>query len=134
MYGWMDGWIITSYPIPSHPLLAILLSFVLVVNSLFFSVFLFFFFQLGQDAVPEKVHCLCNHLTSFGGDFFVAPNNVEFEKVWVEFGRLGESGNYAVLATVCCMLGLYIVGLIFARRTDMNDVRKVNKYAFSIKS
>ena len=73
-----------------------------------------------------KVHCLCNHLTSFGGEFFVAPNPIDFTKVWTEFGRLGESGNYIVLATVCSMLALYFIGLMFARRVDKNDKLKVS--------
>lgn len=83
-------------------------------------------FQVGSESKPGEVHCLCTHLTSFGGDFFVAPNPIDFEKVWDEFGRLGETGNYVVLATVCSMLGLYLVGLMFARRADNNDESKVS--------
>ena len=83
------------------------------------------FLQLGPDAVPSKVHCLCNHLTSFGGDFLVAPNKIDFEKVWTEFGRLEESKNYSVLATVFSMLGFYLVCLLFARRADKRDELKV---------
>ena len=56
----------------------------------------------------------------------MAPNPIDFEKVWAEFGRLGETGNYVVLATVCTMLGVYMVGLIFARRADKRDELKVS--------
>ena len=50
---------------------------------------------------------------------------MDFDKVWAEFGRLGETGNYVVLATVCSMLVAYLVGLMFARRSDKNDELKV---------
>lgn len=55
----------------------------------------------------------------------MAPNPIDFEKVWAEFSRLGETGNYVVLATVCSMLGFYLVGLMFARRSDKEDELKV---------
>lgn len=83
--------------------------------------------QVGLGSEQGRVNCLCTHLTSFGGDFFVAPNPIDFDKIWDEFGRLGETGNYVVLATVCSMLGFYVVGLIFARRADKKDESKVNK-------
>lgn len=85
------------------------------------------FLKVDSGSDPVKVNCLCTHLTSFGGDFFVAPNPIDFDKVWAEFGRLGETGNYVVLATICSMLGLYVVGLVFARRADKKDLSKVNK-------
>jgi len=85
------------------------------------------FLQVGPGSNQGRIHCLCTHLTSFGGDFFVAPNPIDFEKVWGEFGHLGETGNYVVLATVCTMFGFYVVGLIFARRADKKDESKVNK-------
>lgn len=56
----------------------------------------------------------------------MAPNPIDFEKVWAEFGRLGKTGNYVVLATVCSMMAIYLVGLMFARRTDKNDELKVS--------
>lgn len=56
----------------------------------------------------------------------MAPNPIDFDKVWEEFGRLGATGNYAVLATVCSMLWFYFVGLVFARRADKRDELKVS--------
>jgi len=81
--------------------------------------------QVGLKTVPGNLHCLCTHLSAFGGDFFVAPNPIDFDKVWAEFGNLAESGNFVVLATVCSIFGLYIVGLVFARKADKKDERKV---------
>lgn len=72
-----------------------------------------------------KINCLCNHLSAFGGDFFVAPNPIDFDKVFLEFGRLGETGNYVVLSTVCVLWALYLLGLLLARRADVSDKKKV---------
>ena len=80
-----------------------------------------------RHRVAGKVHCLCNHLSSFGGDFFVAPNPIDFDTVLNEFSRLGETGNFVVLATVCSVFGVYIVGLVLARRADKKDTDKVTK-------
>lgn len=82
--------------------------------------------QVGPKTVAGKLHCLCTHLSAFGGDFFVAPNPIDFDKVFAEFGRLGETGNFVVLATVCGLFGLYFIGLVFARKADKRDETKVN--------
>ena len=82
--------------------------------------------QVGPKTVPGSLHCLCTHLSAFGGDFFVAPNPIDFDKVWAEFGNLAESGNFVVLATVCSIFGLYAFGLVFARRADKKDEQKVS--------
>ena len=70
---------------------------------------------------------MCNHLSAFGGNLFVAPNPIDFDKVWAEFGRLGETGNFVVLATICSIFGLYFISLVFARREDKKDDMKVSK-------
>ena len=56
----------------------------------------------------------------------MAPNPIDFDKVFAEFGRLGETGNYVVLSFVCLTFGLYAVGLVFARRADKKDYFEVN--------
>lgn len=81
--------------------------------------------KVGPESEIGKVHCLCDHLTSFSGEFFVSPNPIDFRKIWIEFGRLGETKNYVVLATVCIMFGIYLIGLLFARRFDNKDNFKV---------
>ena len=57
----------------------------------------------------------------------MAPNPIDFDKVWSEFGKLDETGNFVVLATVCSILALYLVVLVFARRLDKIDCHKVCK-------
>lgn len=68
---------------------------------------------------------MCTHLSSFGGDFFVAPNPIDFDKVFLEFTRLADTGNIVVLTTVFLILGVYIVAAVFARREDNKDQEKV---------
>ena len=50
---------------------------------------------------------------------------MDFDKVFVEFTRLGETGNYVVLSTVCGIFGVYVLVIIWARKADMLDERKV---------
>lgn len=51
----------------------------------------------------------------------MAPNPIDFDKVMSEFGNLAASGNFVVLAFVCVIFGLYVTGLIVARRADKTD-------------
>lgn len=55
----------------------------------------------------------------------MAPNPIDFDKVWENFGNLSETGNFVVLATVCSIFGVYFIGLVFARRADKEDEMKV---------
>lgn len=61
----------------------------------------------------------------FGGSLIQAPNPIDFDKVFVEFTRLSETGNVAVLATIVCVFILYFVTTIFARRADNRDDKRV---------
>ncbi|XP_028416899.1 polycystic kidney disease protein 1-like 2 [Dendronephthya gigantea] len=68
----------------------------------------------------ETIVCYCDHLTSFGSDLLVAPNPIDFDSVFQNFGSLAE--NVAVLALISTILGLYIIGVIWARRADKKDL------------
>ncbi|XP_028413717.1 uncharacterized protein LOC114536572 [Dendronephthya gigantea] len=70
-----------------------------------------------------QILCSCNHLTSFGSDLLVAPNPIDFDSVFSNFGSLAE--NVAVLALISTILGLYIIGVIWARRADKKDLLMV---------
>ena len=96
-------------------------------NVHFFRLIEFFLFSLkvSQDSNTTHLKCLCNHLTSFGGNFIQAPNPIDFDKVFTEFSNLAESGNISVLVTIACFFLLYFVVLILARRADKRDVDKV---------
>ncbi|XP_047140362.2 uncharacterized protein LOC100203937 isoform X7 [Hydra vulgaris] len=62
--------------------------------------------------------CKCNHLTAFGG-FYVAPNILPTPSL-----SLLKVG-YTLLVVVITVIGFWIAALVFARRADINDVKKV---------
>ena len=64
-------------------------------------------------------------MTTFGGNFIQAPNPIDFDKVFAEFGNLAESGNISVLVAICCAILIYLVVVVFARRADKRDEGKV---------
>ena len=55
------------------------------------------------------------------------PNKLDFDVVFKEFGRLGETGNVAVLIAIIVALLLYLLVVIFGRRADKRDKAKVRK-------
>ncbi|XP_068248147.1 uncharacterized protein [Palaemon carinicauda] len=71
----------------------------------------------------RMVRCACNHLTSFGSDFFVPPNTIDFGSVYNDLGAKLKD-NFAVLVTICVILALYILVGIWARYKDKQDVKK----------
>ncbi len=72
----------------------------------------------------KSTECLCTHLTTFGSDFYVPPNTIDFKTVFKKFKKLHE--NAAVFSTVIAIFGLYILAAIWARRKDNQDLIKVN--------
>ena len=77
--------------------------------------------SLGTDR--EQIICYCSHLTPFGSDLLVAPNPIDFNSVFKNFGSLAE--NVAVLTLISVILGLYIIGVVWARRADKRDLMMV---------
>ena len=92
---------------------------------------LFTFQKVGPRSDLTSLHCLCNHLTSFGGGVLVMPNKLDFDVVFEEFGRLGETGNVAVLSAIVVALLLYLLVVIFGRRADKRDKTKVKQNGIS---
>ncbi|XP_068680257.1 LOW QUALITY PROTEIN: polycystin-1-like protein 2 [Montipora foliosa] len=80
--------------------------------------------KVGSETNDKVLHCRCNHLTSFGGGFVVAPSAIDLDKVFTEFARLGETGNCLVLSLVCSVFGVYFIVIIWARKADLQDQRK----------
>jgi hypothetical protein len=96
-----------------------------VIFSFFFpQIFVFVYFQVSSLSNTNFTRCLCNHLTSFGVDFFVPPNEIDFQTV---FNNLDQKikDNWAVLSTLCGFLFLYFLGLIWTRHQDKKDIIKV---------
>ena len=91
---------------------------------------------MGENTNPDLIHCKCNHLTSFASDFLVAPNPIDFDKVF----SADLSKNPAVLIVVCLIFGLYLLLVVIARRYDNKDLdkvrnlRSIQKYACHLMS
>lgn len=78
-----------------------------------------FYSQVGNKTRIDQVHCLCTHLTSFGGGFIQAPNPIDFDKVFEGFKNLSD--NVAVLATIVTAFAIYILMVLWLRRMDKRD-------------
>ena len=70
--------------------------------------------------------CACNHLTSFGGSLIVKPNPIDFDQVVVEFIRLHDTGNIAVIVTISVVFVFYLIVLVGARKADKKDLKNVS--------
>ena len=106
--------------------------FVSRFSHLLHTIEFFISIKVGDDTNDKLLQCRCNHLTAFGGGFVIAPNPIDLDKVFTEFTRLGETGNYMVLVMVCSIFGVYLLVLIWARKADMLDERKV-RFTFRCK-
>ncbi|XP_068673513.1 polycystin-1-like [Montipora foliosa] len=76
--------------------------------------------KVGLKTNRTVIECLTNHLTTFGSNFFVPPNKINFKGL--SFDKLLKSP--LALITACVILGVYIICLIPARRADRNDALK----------
>ncbi|KAL4239723.1 hypothetical protein ACF0H5_000526 [Mactra antiquata] len=77
---------------------------------------------VGNLTTYNSTQCLCTHLTSFGGEMVVPPNTIDFNNVWAKFKDLNE--NAAVFSVIISLLGLYVIGLVWARYMDKKDLVK----------
>lgn len=75
------------------------------------------------------MHCLCSHLTSFGGGFVVAPNPIDFDKVFEGFKNLSD--NISVFATIITAFAIYILMAVWLRRKDKKDETMVSRTEIS---
>ena len=78
----------------------------------------------------DMIYCHCNHLAAFGGELFVAPNAIDFDKVFVELKSIPETGNVAVIMTLSCVFGLYLILVLWVRKADKKDALKVSVSMF----
>ncbi|XP_048586151.1 polycystic kidney disease protein 1-like 2 isoform X1 [Nematostella vectensis] len=79
--------------------------------------------RVGPKSRPGSLHCKCDHLTSFGGDFFVSLNPIDFDIVFKRFQDF-DAKNFVVFFVVFSILGLYLIALVFAMRADRKDTAK----------
>lgn len=80
-------------------------------------------FKVGVETTHSVTQCLCNHLTFFGGSFFVTPNLVDPSRSAELFGTFAE--NPVVVCFVGALFVIYFLVLVWARRKDIQDVAKV---------
>ena len=80
--------------------------------------------QVGPETTSTEVQCLCNHLTSFAAQVLLEPNIIDFRKALRGFVELSE--NPMVFILVLSILGVYILLLIWARRRDIHNAKKVH--------
>ncbi|CAH1263318.1 PKD1L3 [Branchiostoma lanceolatum] len=79
---------------------------------------------VGPNTTAAHTQCLTTHLTSFGADFIVPPNTIDFSTVFAKFANLSD--NAAVFSTVIVMFGVYFIIVFFAMKADKRDVVKVH--------
>ncbi|XP_022796828.1 polycystic kidney disease protein 1-like 2 [Stylophora pistillata] len=80
---------------------------------------------VGPFTSPKQIHCMTNHLTSFGSGMFVAPNPIDFRKALAGFADAFQSGNVVVMFTIITLLMLYLVLAIWAWRVDRKDAMQI---------
>ncbi|XP_028291886.1 polycystic kidney disease protein 1-like 2 [Gouania willdenowi] len=80
--------------------------------------------RVGYNTSSSSVHCLCNHLTTFGGSFFVTPNLVDPSRSAELFATFAD--NPVVVCFVMALVILYFLVLVWARWKDVKDTSKVN--------
>ena len=81
---------------------------------------------MAETTTMDTIHCQCNHLTAFGGELFVAPNPIDFDKVFIELQHVPETGNVTVIITVSCVFGIYFILILWVRKADQKDALKVS--------
>ena len=79
--------------------------------------------QVHNQTSRHFTRCQCSHLTWFGADLFIPPNKLDIK---ASIKKLAELHKHpALLATFCTIIGLYILGMIWARHKDRKDITKV---------
>ena len=77
---------------------------------------------MARQSNKTRVECLTDHLTSFAGHFYVAPNRIDFDEF---LNKSLPPENMFVLCAVSLIFAFYAVGLVFARKADNRDTMKV---------
>ena len=75
-----------------------------------------------DDTSSTTLGCTCNHLTTFTGQFFVPPNNVDITDINI-YKTIGH--NLVTVIIIAAVWSIYLSLLIWARSKDKKDIRKV---------
>lgn len=79
-------------------------------------------FQSGDLTNENQLECYSTHLTQFSGGWTVAPNVIDFNYV---FSNLDFFSNPTLYITEILIAIVYIIGAVWARHKDKQDVTKV---------
>ncbi|KAJ7986099.1 hypothetical protein DPEC_G00347290 [Dallia pectoralis] len=79
--------------------------------------------RVGPLTSSSATQCLCNHLTFFGSSFFVKPNLVDVSQTAQLFSTFAQ--NPVVVCFVGAIIVAYLLLVLWARRKDIQDQRKV---------
>ena len=86
-------------------------------------IFLWTFITKVMDETSSRtLFCLCDHLTTFTGQFFVPPNKIDITDINI-YKTIGH--NYVTVIVVFASWSIYFSLLIWARSRDKKDIRKV---------
>ncbi|XP_078664667.1 polycystin-1-like protein 2 [Branchiostoma floridae x Branchiostoma belcheri] len=83
--------------------------------------------QVGPLTTPNLTHCICDHLTPFGSQFFFPPNKIDILASLMKFKNIAD--NPVVTIVVSVILALYLMAVVWARRKDKEDETKVETMA-----
>ncbi|XP_033750161.1 uncharacterized protein LOC117334568 isoform X2 [Pecten maximus] len=78
--------------------------------------------SVSEKTNKRMVCCLCSHMTTFTGDWAVAPNTIDWNFV---FSNMDFFKNPTLYITEMVIAAVYIVSVIWARRQDKKDVEKL---------
>ncbi|XP_078683129.1 uncharacterized protein LOC144917204 isoform X3 [Branchiostoma floridae x Branchiostoma belcheri] len=80
--------------------------------------------QPGPLSSAALSHCRCDHLTAFGSGFtfFIAPNKLNILET---LRNLNPAENPVVIIAVSVLFGIYLLVVIWARRKDRQDSKKI---------
>ncbi|KAI8508634.1 hypothetical protein Bbelb_137330 [Branchiostoma belcheri] len=80
--------------------------------------------QPGPLSSATLSHCRCDHLTAFGSGFtfFIAPNKLN---ILDTLQNLNLAENPVVIIAVSVLFGIYLLVVIWARRKDRQDSKKI---------
>jgi polycystin 1L2 len=74
---------------------------------------------------PEETVCICDDPPgySFASSFFVAPNTIDFDTVFLKF----DITNASVYGTLIGLFCLWLLAVLWTRRQDNKDKQQVRK-------
>lgn len=80
------------------------------------------FLQVGMRSNLQYTECTCSHLSTFASGFQIPMNTIDFsDSAWLHL-----ADNPVAFAFGICVIGLYLVLLIWARKKDKLDTLLVS--------